>query len=99
MLSLDPIRDPLASVLLIPLYAVRCGAFSELIEMEQELAHRNVSSMPNWCLAISLAYIYLDKVDLAQKRMEECLKNFPGLLIRLLNAIQGLEMNSRLFLS
>ena len=30
------ILDPLAVVLLIPLYAVRSGKFSELIEMETE---------------------------------------------------------------
>lgn len=91
MLSFDPIKDPLASVLLIPLFAVRCGQFHELIEMEQELAHRNVESMPNWCLAIALAYIYLDQLGLAQQRVEECLKRFPGLLLKVLTAIQGIE--------
>ena len=90
LLSFDPIKDPLASVLLIPLFAVRCGQFHELIEMEQELAHRNVESMPNWCLAIALAYIYLDQLGLAQQRVEECLKRFPGLLLKVLSAIQGI---------
>ena len=90
MLSFDPIKDPLASVLLIPLFAVRCGQFHELIEMEQELAHRNVESMPNWCLAIALAYVYLDQPGLAQQRVEECLKRFPGLLLKVLSAIQGI---------
>lgn len=89
LLSFDPIKDPLASVLLIPLFAVRCGQFHELIEMEQELAHRNVESMPNWCLAIALAYVYLDQPGLAQQRVEECLKRFPGLLLKVLSAIQA----------
>ncbi len=59
--------------------------------MEQELAHRNVEGMPNWCLAIALAYIYLDQQELAQQRVEECLKRFPGLLLKLLSAIQGIN--------
>ena len=37
LLSFDP-TDPLATVLLIPLFALRAGKFGDLIEMENELS-------------------------------------------------------------
>ena len=43
LLSFDPQSDPLAAVLLLPVFAVRAGRFEELLQMETELSHRNVS--------------------------------------------------------
>ena len=88
LLSFDP-TDPLAVVLLIPLYAVRSGKFEELIEMESELSYRNVESLPNWALSLSLALIYLDRIEEARLKLKQCLLDHPGLLFPLLEKMQG----------
>ena len=40
LLSLDPESDPLAAVLLLPLFSVRSGRFEELLQMKEELSYR-----------------------------------------------------------
>jgi len=89
LLSLDPESDPLAAVLLLPLFSVRSGRFEELLQMKEELSYRHVNDLPNWSLSVALAYIQLNKEDLALKALEECLKKFPGLLLKLLEAMQA----------
>lgn len=89
LLSFDPVSDPLASILLLPLFAVRAGRFEELLVMAKELRHRNVADLPNWCLSIALAHIQMNQPDEALKKLETCFKKFPGLLLPLLQAMQG----------
>jgi len=88
LLSFDP-TDPLAIVLLIPLFALRSGKFEELIQMESELAYRDVSSLPNWSLALALAHIHLEQPDLAHEKLKACLRRHPGLLLPLLEKMQA----------
>ena len=81
--------DPLAVVLLIPLFAVRSGKFAELLEMETELDYRDVKSLPNWSLNIALSLIHLNQIDLAKEKLVKCLSDHPGLLFPLLEKMQG----------
>jgi len=89
LLSFDPQSDPLAAVLLLPVFAVRAGRFEELLQMESELSHRNVSDLPNWSLSLALANIQLSRDEEAMGRLETCLQKFPGLLMPLLEAMQA----------
>ena len=79
----------MAVVLIIPFFAVRAGKFEELIQIEKELKHRKVNELPNWALSVTLALIHLKEDEKAKDKMVNCLKKFPGLLIPLLNAMQG----------
>jgi len=88
LLSFDP-TDPLAVVLLIPLFAVRAGKFAELLEMETELDYRDVKSLPNWSLNIALSLIHLNEIDLAKEKLVKCLSDHPGLLFPLLEKMQA----------
>ena len=83
------VLDPLAVVLLIPLFAVRSGKFAELLEMETELDYRDVKSLPNWSLNIALSLIHLNEIDLAKEKLVKCLSDHPGLLFPLLEKMQG----------
>ena len=90
--------DPLAVVLLIPLFAVRSGKFAELLEMETELDYRDVKSLPNWSLNIALSLIHLNQIDLAKEKLVKCLSDHPGLLFPLLEKMQGKNSNRKIFI-
>lgn len=97
LLSLDPINDPLAMILVIDFYAIRAKQYEWLIQIYNEWeTSNNLSQLPNMAYSYALALFYLNKDDTteADKAIQYALLMFPSILKLLLNEL-SIEIDSR----
>jgi hypothetical protein len=88
LLSLDPIDDPLAILLLLDYYAIRCEEYNYLIRFYNEENQRlNLDGLPNFIYSVSLAYFHLSLFDKANEVLQNGLIRFPTMLKYLLDKL------------
>ncbi|CAF2321368.1 unnamed protein product [Rotaria sp. Silwood2] len=88
LLSLDPIDDPLAILLLLDYYAIRCEDYNYLIRFYTEQNQRlNLDGLPNFVYSIALAYFRLSSFDKANEILQDALIRFPSILKYLLDKL------------
>ncbi|GLH05192.1 Transcription factor 25 [Gryllus bimaculatus] len=92
LLSLDFDSDPLATVLCIDFYALRCRNYTWLIDAANEWeAKKNLSQLPNFAFSTALAHFLLAEskqtgdYSEADKLLQDALILFPGVLSQLLD--------------
>lgn len=95
ILSLDPVNDPLAIILLIDFYAIRSKQYDFLITLyrEWETSH-NLSLLPNMAYSYALALYHANKMDESDEAIQYALCMFPGILKLILDEI-GIQADSR----
>lgn len=88
ILSLDPINDPLAIILLIDFYAIRSKQYDFLINLyrEWEQSH-NLSLLPNMAYSYALALYHSNKMDDSDEAIQKALGMYPGVLKLLLDEL------------
>jgi tetratricopeptide (TPR) repeat protein len=88
LLSLDPIDDPLAILLLLDYYAIRSEEYNYLIRFYTEENQRlNLDGLPNFAYSLSLAYFRLSLFDKANEILQNALLRFPTMLKYLLDKL------------
>ncbi|CAF1120294.1 unnamed protein product [Rotaria sp. Silwood1] len=88
LLSLDPIDDPLAILLLLDYYAIRSEEYNYLIHFYTEQNQRlNLDGLPNFAYSIALAYFHLSLFDKANEILQNALIRFPSILKYLLDKL------------
>ncbi|CAF0877767.1 unnamed protein product [Rotaria sordida] len=88
LLSLDPIDDPLAILLLLDYYAIRCEEYNYLIHFYTEQNQRlNLDGLPNFAYSTALAYFRLSSYDEANETLQNALIRFPSILKYLLDKL------------
>lgn len=86
LMSLDPVTDPLAMVLVVDLYALRSRQYAWLVRVAEEWeATRNLSQLPNFAFSTAVARFHLGEVEQADMALQNALIMFPGVLTRLLD--------------
>jgi hypothetical protein len=85
LMSLDPLGDPLAMVLVVDLYALRSRQYEWLVQLAAEWeSTRNLSQLPNFAFSTAVALFHLGKHAQADEALQNALIMFPGVLTRLL---------------
>ncbi|CAF1032501.1 unnamed protein product [Adineta ricciae] len=88
LLSLDPIDDPLAILLLFDYYAIRSDEYSYLIRFYIEQNQRlQLSGLPNYVFSVALAYFRNSSYDQANELLQDALLRFPSVLKYLLDKL------------
>lgn len=94
LLALDPITDPLFTVLLMDFYSIRSEEYDYLIEFISKWQH--LSKLPNMKFSLALAHFMKsrsskrgkaasdDSSNLADEYLQEALLNYPNFIIPLL---------------
>ncbi|XP_071443869.1 ribosome quality control complex subunit TCF25 [Hetaerina americana] len=61
LLSLDPVGDPVAAVLIVDFYALRCHEYEWFIRLFEEWENqgRNLLQLPNFAFSVAVAHFYL----------------------------------------
>uniref|UniRef100_A0A7G3AYK3 Putative transcription factor 25 n=1 Tax=Lutzomyia longipalpis TaxID=7200 RepID=A0A7G3AYK3_LUTLO len=98
LLSLDPINDPLAIILVIDYYAIRAKQYEWLVELYNEWeSSNNLSQLPNMAYSYALALFLIHKENDcsgADSALQYALLMFPGVLRPLLDAL-SIQIDSR----
>uniref|UniRef100_A0A1B0GM61 Uncharacterized protein n=1 Tax=Phlebotomus papatasi TaxID=29031 RepID=A0A1B0GM61_PHLPP len=98
LLSLDPINDPLAVILVIDYYAIRAKQYEWLVELYlQWEKSNNLSQLPNMAYSFALALFLLNTENdcvSADTSLQYALLMFPGVLRLLLDAL-SIQVDSR----
>ncbi|KAG5681607.1 hypothetical protein PVAND_011023 [Polypedilum vanderplanki] len=95
ILSLDPINDPLAIILIIDFYAIRSKQYEFLINLYNEWKNsHNLALLPNMAYSYALALYHFNKMDDADNALQYALEMFPGVLKLLLDEM-GIQVDSR----
>ncbi|CAF2071437.1 unnamed protein product [Rotaria magnacalcarata] len=88
LLSLDPIDDPLAILLLLDYYAIRSEEYNYLIRFHTEQNQRlNLDGLPNFTYSLALAYFRSLSFDKANEVLQNALIRFPSILKYLLDKL------------
>ncbi|CAF1213181.1 unnamed protein product [Adineta steineri] len=88
LLSLDPIDDPLAIVLLLDYYAIRSEEYNYLIRFYSEQNQRlKLDGLPNFIYSLSLAYFRISSFDKANETLQNALIRFPSMLKYILDKL------------
>ncbi|XP_029732440.1 ribosome quality control complex subunit TCF25 [Aedes albopictus] len=95
ILTLDPVSDPLAIILMIDFYAIRAKQYEWLVQLYDEWeATNNLSQLPNMAYSYALALFHLKRMDAADRALQYALLMFPAVLRLLLNEL-GIQPDSR----
>lgn len=95
ILSLDPINDPLAIILMIDFYAIRSKQYEFLINLYREWENsHNLSLLPNMAYSYALALYHSNKMDDSDEAIQYALSMFPGILKLILDDL-GIQADSR----
>uniref|UniRef100_A0A1L8DI15 Putative transcription factor 25 n=1 Tax=Nyssomyia neivai TaxID=330878 RepID=A0A1L8DI15_9DIPT len=98
LLSLDPINDPLAMILVIDYYAIRAKQYEWLVELYNEWeSSNNLSQLPNMAYSYALALFLIHRENDcsgADSALQYALLMFPGVLRPLLDAL-SVQIDSR----
>lgn len=95
ILSLDPINDPLAVILLIDFYAIRSKQYDFIINLYRDWQNsRNLALFPNMAYSYALALYHSNKMDESDEAIQYALSMFPGILKLLLDEL-GIQADSR----
>ncbi|CAG9805699.1 unnamed protein product [Chironomus riparius] len=95
ILSLDPINDPLAVILLIDFYSIRSKQYDFIINLYQDWqSSRNLALLPNMAYSYALALYHSNKMDDSDEAIQYALSMFPGILKLLLDEL-GIQADSR----
>uniref|UniRef100_A0A6B2EHN5 Transcription factor 25 n=1 Tax=Phlebotomus kandelakii TaxID=1109342 RepID=A0A6B2EHN5_9DIPT len=98
LLSLDPITDPLAVILVLDYYAIRAKQYEWLVELYNEWeSSNNLSQLPNMAFSYALALFLIhhdDDCSGADAALQYALLMFPGVLRPLLDAL-AVQVDSR----
>ncbi|XP_058058996.1 ribosome quality control complex subunit TCF25 [Anopheles bellator] len=96
ILSLDPVNDPLAMILIVDYYAIRAKQYEWLVNLYDEWeATNNLSQLPNMAYASALALFYLNRSEEADKALQYALLMFPGVLRPLMEEL-SIQADSRM---
>ncbi|UJR25005.1 hypothetical protein I4U23_006366 [Adineta vaga] len=88
LLSLDPIDDPLAILLLLEYYAIRSEEYNYLIRFYTEQNQRlNLNGLPNYVYSLALAYFRTSSLNQANDMLQDALLRFPSILKYLLDKL------------
>ncbi|CAF1066332.1 unnamed protein product [Adineta steineri] len=88
LLSLDPIDDPLAIVLLLDYYAIRSEEYNYLIRFYTEQNQRlKLDGLPNFIYSLALAYFRISSFDKANETLQNALIRFPSMLKYILDKL------------
>ncbi|CAF3699891.1 unnamed protein product [Adineta steineri] len=88
LLSLDPIDDPLAIVLLLDYYAIRSEEYNYLIRFYTEQNQRlRLDGLPNFIYSLALAYFRISSFDKANETLQNALIRFPSMLKYILDKL------------
>lgn len=86
LLSLDPVDDPLAAVLMIDFYALRAREYEWFVKFcKLWECSRNLSQLPNIAYSLALAHFRLKEQETANELLQNALLMFPGVLMPLLD--------------
>lgn len=99
ILTLDPINDPLAMILVVDYYALRSKQYDWLVQLYDEWETKNnLSQLPNMAYSYGLALFYKHKdsenLELADKALQYAVLMFPGVVKPLLDAL-SVQVDSR----
>ncbi|GAB0086263.1 transcription factor 25 [Sergentomyia squamirostris] len=98
LLSLDPVNDPLAVILILDYYAIRAKQYEWLVELYNEWeSTNNLSQLPNMAFSYALALFFIHKADDlsgADVALQYALMMFPGVLKPLIDAL-SVQVDSR----
>ena len=88
--TIDPLNDPLASLLILDHYALACGQYSWIIETYQQSVQDKsikdkLNHLPNWPYSVALAAYLSKQYSLADQLINEALTLFPSMLRHLLD--------------
>lgn len=98
ILTLDPVTDPLAMILVLDYYALRSKQYEWLVQLYDEWgSSHNLAQLPNMAYSYALALFYLNKngdLDSADKAIQYAIMMFPGVVKPLLDAL-SVQVDSR----
>lgn len=95
ILSLEPEKDPLAVVLILDFFALRCQEYEWLIRISNEWeCTRNLSQLPNFAYSLAMAQFQLGETEVAHALLQKALIKFPGVLLPLMDKC-GAVVDSR----
>ncbi|XP_046391016.1 transcription factor 25 [Ischnura elegans] len=79
LLSLDPEGDPLAAILIVDFYALRCHEYEWFIRLfeEWEGQGRNLLQLPNFAFSVAVAHFYLATHEAEAKSSSDGSKPSP----------------------
>lgn len=88
--TIDPLNDPLASLLILDHYALACGQYSWIIEIyQQSMQDKSIKDklnhLPNWPYSVALAAYLSKQHALADQLINDALTLFPSMLRHLLD--------------
>lgn len=95
ILTFEPEKDPLAVVLILDFFALRCQEYDWLIRIANEWENsRNLSQLPNFAYSVAMAHFQLGETEVAHSLLQTALIKFPGVLLPLMEKC-GAVVDSR----
>lgn len=88
LLSLNPHEDPLAVLLLIDYFAIRCEEFEYFLRFHAEQNQRlNLDGLPNFVYSVSLSHFRMSSIEKANEVLQDALLRFPTVVKYLLDKL------------
>uniref|UniRef100_A0A1I7V4H6 Transcription factor 25 n=1 Tax=Caenorhabditis tropicalis TaxID=1561998 RepID=A0A1I7V4H6_9PELO len=91
--KLDPVKDPLAIVSVIDIYALKAKQYTWLIHFyESAKKFKKLHLLPNWPYSVALAKFFVFKTDeereIAESDLCSAIRHFPSVVVQLMDLLQ-----------